>query len=164
MLSTRQKSASPEVDLPVTPMLDMAFQLLTFFLLTYHPSSLEGQLPLTLAGGDRHGGCPVDGIDEEPRNDQPLAINVKAQLAGSGRGAIVQVAVDTPGGALTFAGVREVREYLKNLHKDPLSPRSIMLRADEALKYGCLMDVVDACRQAGFEQVSFAAPSEFATR
>jgi biopolymer transport protein ExbD len=30
-----------EVELPITPMLDMAFQLLVFFIFTYHPSLLE---------------------------------------------------------------------------------------------------------------------------
>ena len=43
-------------ELPITPMLDMAFQLLTFFIMTYRPSALEGHMDLTLpAAGLR---CP----------------------------------------------------------------------------------------------------------
>ena len=42
------REAAPEVDIPVTPMLDMTFQLLAFFILTYHPSSLEGQMEFSL--------------------------------------------------------------------------------------------------------------------
>src|SRR5262245_2700595 len=35
---------APEVSLPITPMLDMTFQLLTFFILTFNPQKLvEGQ-------------------------------------------------------------------------------------------------------------------------
>src|SRR2546421_7628368 len=38
----------PEVELPITPMLDLAFQVLLFFILTYHPSALEGQVEMSL--------------------------------------------------------------------------------------------------------------------
>ena len=37
-----------DVEVPVTPMLDMAFQLLTFFILTYHPMPAEGQFVMNL--------------------------------------------------------------------------------------------------------------------
>ena len=37
MFFRRSAQAPVEVDIPVTPMLDMAFQLLTFFIFTYHP-------------------------------------------------------------------------------------------------------------------------------
>ena len=39
-----------EVDLPriITPMLDMSFQLLAFFIIMFHPSALEGQMALNL--------------------------------------------------------------------------------------------------------------------
>ena len=49
--------AQPNV--PIAPMLDMAFQLLTFFVLTYHPAPAEGQFVMNLlpaAAGDRDGG------------------------------------------------------------------------------------------------------------
>ena len=36
------------VEVPITPMLDMAFQLLTFFILTYHPMPVEGQFVMNL--------------------------------------------------------------------------------------------------------------------
>ena len=34
--------------MPIAPMLDMAFQLLTFFVLTYHPAPQEGQFVMNL--------------------------------------------------------------------------------------------------------------------
>src|SRR5205807_5701338 len=48
----RKKDAGPEIELPITPMLDMAFQLLTFFIFTYHPSALEGQIEMDLPMAD----------------------------------------------------------------------------------------------------------------
>lgn len=37
-----------EPSLPITPMLDVSFQLLAFFVLTFHPAPAEGQLPLNM--------------------------------------------------------------------------------------------------------------------
>jgi hypothetical protein len=48
----------------ITPMLDMAFQLLTFFVFTYHPSQLEVQFPVTLLAGKESG--------KEPPSDQTV--------------------------------------------------------------------------------------------
>jgi biopolymer transport protein ExbD len=41
MAGRRKPREQPEVELPITPMLDMAFQLLVFFIFTYKPSALE---------------------------------------------------------------------------------------------------------------------------
>src|SRR5262245_35604174 len=41
-------SALPSVVVPITPMLDMTFQLLFFFLLRYNPNALEGQMEMSL--------------------------------------------------------------------------------------------------------------------
>src|SRR5947207_2085199 len=68
LLSTRPRSeAAPEVELPITPMLDMAFQLLTFFLFTYHPSALEGQMELALPVI----GETVPGLNPLPERAEP---------------------------------------------------------------------------------------------
>ena len=51
-----QGTESVEPDLPITPMLDMSFQLLAFFILTFKPAPTEGQIAMTLPkeeGGPR---------------------------------------------------------------------------------------------------------------
>jgi len=40
-----RRSKQVEVEVQITPMLDMAFQLLTFFILTYRPAPTEGRFP-----------------------------------------------------------------------------------------------------------------------
>lgn len=37
-----------EPELPITPMLDMSFQLLAFFIMTFKPAPTEGQIAMTL--------------------------------------------------------------------------------------------------------------------
>ena len=41
-------------DVPITPMLDMAFQLLTFFVLTYRPAPAKVQFGMKLLPAARH--------------------------------------------------------------------------------------------------------------
>src|ERR1700681_756958 len=48
MRKKRKPMEEVEINLPITPMLDMSFQLLTFFIFTYHPSALEGQMEMNL--------------------------------------------------------------------------------------------------------------------
>src|SRR5690242_7601534 len=43
-----KKMKQEEVEIQITPMLDMAFQLLTFFIMTYHPAPAEGQFSMNL--------------------------------------------------------------------------------------------------------------------
>ena len=44
----KKRRKQEDVELNVTAMLDMAFQLLTFFILTFRPAPIEGQISLRL--------------------------------------------------------------------------------------------------------------------
>ena len=55
-----------EPDLPITPMLDMSFQLLAFFIMTFKPADTEGQIALTLPKDE---GGPVK-RDLDPQHDR----------------------------------------------------------------------------------------------
>ena len=46
-------------------MLDMAFQILAFFVFTYNPSAVEGQFPISLAQGETAGDKENKKTDEK---------------------------------------------------------------------------------------------------
>ena len=48
MSRKRRRSGDEEVELNLAAMLDMAFQLLTFFILTFKPAPVEGQIALRM--------------------------------------------------------------------------------------------------------------------
>src|SRR6476469_2085053 len=60
----RVKHPAVEIALPITPMLDMSFQLLSFFILTFHPMPAVGQLAVTLPAVGAGTG-QVSGPDED---------------------------------------------------------------------------------------------------
>ena len=73
MVRTLSSSAGPGFELPITPMLDMAFQLLAFLIFTFQPQTLtEGKVEFTLPR--QPGGCqgyypvpdPVEELAQEP--------------------------------------------------------------------------------------------------
>jgi hypothetical protein len=71
----------------ITPMLDMSFQILAFFIMTYHPSALEGHLAGSLAPPHVENG----------RGDPDVPNLGLAELNEDGLTIIVKSAGETPG-------------------------------------------------------------------
>jgi biopolymer transport protein ExbD len=66
-------SAGVQLGLIITPMLDMSFQILAFFIMTYHPSALEGHIPGSLVPPDNFAKKSKDN-NPLPAEQQPLSI------------------------------------------------------------------------------------------
>src|SRR2546430_8717277 len=85
-----QGAGGVNLALIVTPMLDMAFQLLAFFVMTYHPSALEGSYKISqvLPPEKKVGAAgPKDKKDELPGDIEPklsdvVLVSVKATTRG----------------------------------------------------------------------------------
>ena len=52
-----------QLGLIITPMLDMSFQILFFFVMTYHPSALEGQLEMLLPATGQAKADKIENVD-----------------------------------------------------------------------------------------------------
>lgn len=163
----RHRDHGPEVELPITPMLDMAFQLLTFFIFTYHPSALEGQMELSLPGAGEAKARDVKDVDpnkiSDPEIETPaqVMVVVKSQRDGVHDGVISQITVDGLS-KTTVGGLRELKELLAKLkgHEELTNREGVRIQADSTLKWSCVVDVMDACKQAGFTNVGFSPPAD----
>src|SRR3954468_16527214 len=86
-----------EIQIPITPMLDMAFQLLTFFILTYRPAPSEGQFSMNLLPAQ-----PVTEMSkEQPKEDATPSIDaslrtLKAVLRPGPDGQVEVTLADKP--------------------------------------------------------------------
>src|SRR5262249_20507367 len=156
----------PEVELPITPMLDMAFQLLTFFIFTYHPSSLEGQMQMTLPGAgeakakEKQDFDPNKISDPDIETPSQVTVIVKSQHDGINDGAISQLTVDGLT-KTTVSNLKELQDFLAKLktHEDLTNRESVRIQGDSILKWSCVVDVMDACKRAGFTNVGFSPPA-----
>jgi biopolymer transport protein ExbD len=145
----RKRPQQEEVTLNLAAMLDMAFQLLAFFILTFKPNPVEGQINLNLPP-------PVPIMDqtkptEEADNDgagQAAAKTLTITIVSAGNG---QVASMTVGLAKLFEGpleggrLRQLDRRLKDVFAIEGTFDQVLLRVGKSLDYGELMKVIDVC-------------------
>lgn len=147
--------------LPITPMLDMSFQLLAFFILTFRPPSAnEGSMDVSLpAVGAAKAASPAD-VDPFAPSDTDVelpadvTISVTAQAGTIGRIAIREKETTTE-----VPGIAELRAALAVLRQQ-IGAANIKIEADSTLKYAHLIEVMDATVQSGFKSASFAPPPD----
>jgi biopolymer transport protein ExbD len=143
------------IDLPITPMLDMAFQLLAFFVLTFHPPSAEGQIPMRLPKLDNPPGQPSMPEETLPADQEDV---YKLQVYSS-NGAISRVTLVKPLETLEFpfAGgttTEDLRIALKDIpKKGGEKPASLQIESDSDLKFSGLITLMDTARKAGFDAI-----------
>jgi biopolymer transport protein ExbD len=141
----KRRRTQGEVELNLAAMLDMAFQLLTFFILTFKPAPIEGQVLLRMpppqpvtninagdkAGADSKNTNPVQGLST-------LVISALANSDGS----LKQMAV----GETPIAGLTALERRLEDILRDPGSGfDQVIIQVDSRLHYGPLMQVIDVC-------------------
>ncbi len=140
-----QKSEGPDV--PVTPMLDMAFQLLTFFVLTYKPAPSEGQFVMSLLPAQPATAISAEAPSDKPADNLPATLRTLPTVLKAGEGGrLAQIIVgETPLATDPKALEAELEKYFT----DPDLPfEQTMLKVDPRLKYSELMSVVNAFMNA----------------
>jgi len=140
----KRRRKQSEVELNLAAMLDMAFQLLTFFILTFRPAPIEGQVllrmpppqPVTNIAGEKAG---ANAQNTNPV--QGLSTLVVSALA-NGDGSLKQMAV----GETPIAGLTALERQLEDILRDPGSGfDQVIVQVDSRLHYGPLMQVIDVC-------------------
>jgi biopolymer transport protein ExbD len=136
-----KKTRSMEVEVPITPMLDMAFQLLTFFILTYRPAPSEGQFSMNLLPAQ----AATDISKEQPKDDATPSLDaslrtLKTVLKAGDGGLIGEITLaDKP-----IQGMDELKKELEGFVNDPiLAFDQALIKVDPQLKYSELMKVID---------------------
>ena len=120
------------VELNLAAMLDMAFQLLTFFILTFRPAPVEGQVDLRLP--------PPVSVTGILAADQPESLNVNVFSTPNGQIGLLAI------GETNIPGLVQLESRLKTILADPGSPfGQVVIRAGSRLRYEELMRVIDVC-------------------
>ncbi|HEV3439880.1 MAG TPA: biopolymer transporter ExbD [Gemmata sp.] len=152
-----------EADLPITPMLDMSFQLLAFFIMTFHPAPTEGQIAMTLPPATEGGASGIP----DPSADKPTKYIV--HVVASETGTIKSMTVREEGSAAAEAkeiGV-DIQNYFKELQALTKSlngkPAKLTLEIDEKLLEAYVVQLIDHGIRAGFIDIS-PVPSDSKNR
>jgi biopolymer transport protein ExbD len=142
----RKRHSQAEVELNLAAMLDMAFQLLAFFVLTLRQPPLEGQISLRLpppqstvvvkngqaAGSDLDNKNPLQGMNT-------LTIGV---FADPKSGLINGLSV----GETRLTGLAALAGKLKELFGDEGNPfDQVIIQVSDSCRYEELMKIIDVC-------------------
>jgi biopolymer transport protein ExbD len=145
MLGVKKKRPKSDVELNVTAMLDLAFQLLAFFILTFKPAPVEGDVLLRMApprpttivkNGQAPGG--------DPKNTNPVQglTSLTITVTGTPSGDIDALAV----GEARAAGLEGFEAKLKTILADEGAGfDQVLLQVSGGLRYRELMRVIDVC-------------------
>jgi biopolymer transport protein ExbD len=150
---TRREETPVEITLPITAMLDMSFQLLSFFILTFHPMPVEGQLSINLPKIDA-----ADKPQDDPTPPEDKKDEYTVTLIANSSGEVGNISMKGPTGDM--GNIHNFAELFDQLKKIP-KPQgrgaegvAITIEASNDLVYGRLIDVMDMCKKAGYDSVN----------
>ena len=136
-------SKGGEVGFNMTPMIDVVFLLIIFFLVSNHLAKQEVQLALPLPTAQ-------SGLQDKPSEKPRLTVNVLAD------------------GTLLFAGrpvtAEELRTQLAERQNDLGKDLEVRIRGDQSAPYRHVEPVMLACAWAGIWNVKFAVFEKKNTR
>ena len=140
-----------EVAFPVTPFLDMAFQLLAFFILTFQPPTRETRLDLYLPTAAATTQTAPRGRILTPNLDDPdLETDLLVQAEADEKGNLRSLKL----GESPIPDVRDlerrIRSYAGLLGGKPLRIRFV---APDGLRYEEAARIIGACEAAGVSAI-----------
>lgn len=147
MSARRRKPAIPRAQLQIAPMIDVVFLLLIYFMVSASLARQEADLSFQLPGSLIQS-TPLDIPDE------PIIV-----IAADGQVSVNDYPYDTP----DAAALPELSHMLKRYHHSCQGNRvtaSVTLAPAAAVRQQRIVEVMDACAQAGISGLSFASDRE----
>jgi len=151
MSRKHRRRSQGDVELNMAAMLDMAFQLLTFFILTFKPAPVEGQIQLRMP--------PPMALPNPNATKQPGEVDSKELTAGHDTLPIILTADDQGKLASIYIDKNEVlvdpdgslRSFDRDLKKalndqGAATPyEQVIIQVGSKLHYDQLMKIIDVC-------------------
>ena len=135
----------------LTPLLDMVFQLITFFMLviTFKSAELDTSLNLPVVGSARP-------VDTTAHDLLVLNIDSTGNLKLFGR-TISEAAIDKYIAAESVRSMMTARMTAADLEAEGELPTTVVIRADRATPFKMVQRVITACQNGGFRQFALKA-------
>jgi len=146
-MQRKRRHIEGDVQLNMAAMLDMAFQLLAFFILTYRPAPVEGCIalrmpppgPVTRPESSRDGGAPTPADATDLAGVATLQIAVTANKDGSI--SAIRVAEHR-----AVTDLQDFEQKLRSLMKMSDIPfEQVLLKVGPTLEYENLLKIIEIC-------------------
>ena len=132
----------------MTPMIDMTFQLIAFFMVV-----------INFAEADENERIRLPASELAKPSETPFEAPITLQLTREGT--VLLVGEEVPVGAIRPL-LRREREILEYRGSKP-SDATIVIRADAEAKTGIAQELIKACQDTGFEKFAVRAKQEEGT-
>lgn len=137
-MARRRVKGNVSADINVTPMADIMLVLLIIFMIT--TPLLQSGITVNLPKAKN----PLEAPEAEKKEAVVVAVNREGRLYL----------------AKTQISDSELYDYLLQKFSGSEISREIFLKADQALSYGRVVEVVNNCRRAGVERIGLMADKE----
>jgi len=158
----RSMTGDAKVEIQMTPMLDMIFQLLIFFILTFKPVIDEGQFGVTMSnlpGGTAALPALVPGMGDDTgaeQKDIQFIPPLRVQLVAGPDGHIA------PGGVVLGDRALQSMDYLlfelRTTVQGAPDDFEVVIEAHANLHYQYVVQAVNAISHAGVKKINFGTP------
>jgi len=148
-----RRNTPTDVEAPLTPMLDVAFQLLTFFILTFKPAPLELQFDLNLLPTAPQTEPEPEPPPEDQPSDEPAPMqSFQVELFADPSGELERLRFEE----FRFDDLASFRQRLEEILNDPdLAFDEAMVRVDPDLDWEHLVQVLNLFADLGLTKVNF---------
>jgi len=148
--------AAEQVEFPVAPMLDMSFQLLAFFILTFQAPTGESRIDLYLPAAPAAIAIAPEG-STAPRSGTTAASDLETDLVVRAEsdelGDLVSLTLQGSSVPDTEALRDRLLRYRSQLEGEPIRVRLV---ADERLRFQEAARILGACSAAGVDAIRLA--------
>ena len=134
----------PKVELMMTPMIDIVFQLLVFFAMTFKPRVVEGQFEIHMPKG-----APVAAVAQDL-----VLPDIKVRLVADAKGNLARTML----GEQVVRGPQDLAAQLKGLVGGIAGEVEAEIDADEHLHYEYVVQAINACTASGLRKIKFSPP------
>lgn len=143
-------SGESKVSLEMTPMIDVVFQLLIFFMFTFKIVSIEGEFAITMPAAEQGSAAPTsENITALP--------DIQVRLAAAPNGELASIQV----GDSQVKSLDELATTLKAIvGEDPqvASDVEMQIVAPDNLKYGYVVGTINAAARVRIQKIKFNPP------
>lgn len=135
---------------PMTPMIDVVFQLLVFFLFTFKIIPIEGEFGVNM---------PPITSGAQPQSDSVILIEkLRIGLRATPEGALNDIVL---GENQLGADIPVLTQYLREFFVGPTGHADdveVEIDADRQLRYHYVIRVISAVKRAGIRKINFTDP------
>ena len=142
----KRQQPKPKMQPPLTPMIDVTFQLLLFFLLTFTFREAEGLIPGSLPRGDQ-------GVVSEDKILERIEIMVRIPTESESHKAVFEITGDHT----TITSAKQLGEVLVAKRKYCSKETPVVINATDYVRWEHVVNVFNAAVYAEFKKIGFAS-------